>query len=193
MNYAKGTWMEELASWRTVVQLNLLRNVHVILDLLNSEMGGPIDPSSVDSDDETPIPVIDERLPPLRFNEKHGVLQIKLTPLRSVQKDLEERLGASSFEETASRPSGSPSKGKFKSQEIFVRSSGWKSHLRVGRRSGDRQEGGLRTSSEMEARRATEVIASCAEDMKALWEDETVQEMLRRRRVRLDDAPGLYV
>lgn len=156
------------------------------------EMSGGIDPSAADSDDETAPPPIDDQGPPLRFTEKHGVLQIKLTPLRSVQKDLEERLGASSLEEGVSRPAGKP-KGKFKSQEVFVRSSGWKSHLLGGRRSGDRQEGGLRRASDLEARRATEVIASCADDMRALWEDSVVQEMLRRRRVRLEDTPGLYV
>ena len=38
---------------------------------------------------------------------------------------------------------------------------------------------------------ATEIIASCAEDMHTLWEDEVVQELLRRRRIRLELAPGL--
>jgi guanine nucleotide-binding protein alpha-1 subunit len=38
---------------------------------------------------------------------------------------------------------------------------------------------------------ALEIIASCKEDMQALWEDGVVQEMLKRRRLRLDLMPGL--
>ena len=38
---------------------------------------------------------------------------------------------------------------------------------------------------------ALEIIASCQEDMQALWEDEVIQAMLKRRRLRLDLMPGL--
>ncbi|CAL1698353.1 unnamed protein product [Somion occarium] len=199
MNYAKNTWAEELASWRTVVQLNLLRNVHTILDLVSSEMDGTPD-SSADSEDETPTPSIDDRQPPLRFTEKHGVLKLRLLPLRSVQKDLEDRLGASSVEENSGYLAGNgmnTPKSKPKSQEVFVRSSGWKTTLRAanGRRSSDarHEAGSVRRTTEVDARRATEVIASCGDDIKTLWEDETVQEMLKRRRVRLDDTPGFFL
>ena len=38
---------------------------------------------------------------------------------------------------------------------------------------------------------ATEVIAGCREDVRALWEDGVVQEMLARQRIRLADSAGL--
>jgi hypothetical protein len=39
----------------------------------------------------------------------------------------------------------------------------------------------------------TEVIVGCAEDMKAFWEDDSVQEMLRRKKVRMEEELGLCV
>lgn len=35
------------------------------------------------------------------------------------------------------------------------------------------------------------VLAGCGEDMKKLWEDVLVREMLRRKKIHLDIAPGL--
>jgi guanine nucleotide-binding protein subunit alpha len=40
---------------------------------------------------------------------------------------------------------------------------------------------------------ATEVIASCREDMKSLWTDEVVRSVLVKRRLRLEDSAGLLV
>ena len=38
---------------------------------------------------------------------------------------------------------------------------------------------------------ATEVIAGCREDIRALWADAGVQELLARQRIRLADSAGL--
>jgi hypothetical protein len=43
------------------------------------------------------------------------------------------------------------------------------------------------------AAEVTEVVVGCAEDMKALWEDHAVREMLRRRKFRMEEEPGLCV
>ncbi|KAG5650297.1 hypothetical protein H0H81_012716 [Sphagnurus paluster] len=40
---------------------------------------------------------------------------------------------------------------------------------------------------------ATEVIVSCREDMKALWEDSVVRAVLRRRGVRMEDEAGFFL
>ncbi|KAI0077025.1 G-protein alpha subunit [Panus rudis PR-1116 ss-1] len=202
IHYARDTWTEELSSWRTVIQLNLLRNVNTILDIMESEMGGTS--SSDEESDEDPStsrsPEVHSRsnsLSPLKFTEKHGLLKLKLLPLRSVQKDLEERLGASSTEDTGTAVAAKVDGIAFlkrRHQEAFVRSSGWKSTLRGRKNSDVRGDNGLvKPNYENEARRTTEIIASCADDMKTLWEDETIQEMLRRRRVRLDDRPGFFL
>src|ERR1700731_4691245 len=36
--YARHEWQEECASWRAIIQLNLIRNVNTVLDLLSDEM-----------------------------------------------------------------------------------------------------------------------------------------------------------
>lgn len=85
------------------------------------------------------------------------------------------------------------SNGKTRPQDFFVWSNaGWKNTLRAGRSSVDN----TRAEKELSRRRAEEnetagVLASCADDIKALWGDETVQAILRKRRIRLDLMPGL--
>ena len=212
MNYARNTWSEELASWRIVVQLNLLRNVHTVLDIMAQEMENPsssLDVEDLSDDDSIISPTVEvtsPRLPrpPLNFTEKHRILKLELLPLRQVQADLEQLLGASSQEEKSSPFSttvlgtGSapltPSKSRGNSQELFVRSNnGWKATLRPGRRSTDTRPeyGFVRKNREVAARETAEIIAGSAEGMKTLWDDDVVQEMLKRRKVKLDTAPGL--
>ncbi|KAF9529163.1 guanine nucleotide binding protein, alpha subunit [Crepidotus variabilis] len=38
-----------------------------------------------------------------------------------------------------------------------------------------------------------ELLAECREDIKKLWEDNTIREVLNRRKVRLEDAPGFFI
>ena len=38
-----------------------------------------------------------------------------------------------------------------------------------------------------------EVLLGCKDDVEALWADSVVREMLVRRKVRLEDSPGLCV
>lgn len=138
-------------------------------------------------------------LPPLRFKEKHRLLKMRLGPLYGVQADLEQRLGAGTTElyttsVTTAAPFDPPA-GRRALQEFSINSSnGWKSALdkfrtlRAGRpeatpgsqRKGKNVEGDL-----------SEIISSCRDDMKALWEDPVIGEMLNRRKVRIEDAPGL--
>jgi guanine nucleotide-binding protein alpha-1 subunit len=124
--------------------------------------------------------------PPLNFTEKHRLLRLKLAPLRSLQGDLRARLGACDWPAPKSGIEGT----KTKAQDFFVRSNaGWKSALRPNAR---RSLDNSRKKSQQDGETA-EVLASCAEDIKALWADEIVQEMLKRRKLRLELLPGLYV
>lgn len=148
------------------------------------------DESSSDNDDSTLITSSPRRRPPLVFTEKHQLLKLQLLPLRQVQKDLEERLGASSRE----IPGQEESLARKQAQEAFVRSnSSWKVTLIPGRRSSDAAHGYPKRNREAEMNQTLEVLAGSAQTMKDLWEDETIQEMLRRRRVRMDTLPGLSV
>lgn len=48
-------------------------------------------------------------------------------------------------------------------------------------------------NSRTDSDEATEIIASCQEDMKALWSDEAVRVVLKKRKIRLEESAGLYV
>lgn len=146
--------------------------------------------------------------PSPKFSEKHRLLKLRLTPLREVQRDLERRLGAASQEVassggyTATAPFDSssnypgPSRSKRRPQEFFINSSnGWKSALDKFRpkTSSTRPTtaGGTRRGKERQDDEITDVIAGCGDDIKALWDDPVVRDVLSRQRSRIEDSPGL--
>ncbi|THH26385.1 hypothetical protein EUX98_g7798 [Antrodiella citrinella] len=195
--YSQAAWEAELLSWRTVIQWNLLRNVHTIIDLLtdaleNERASSDEEDSSSENDGEAtsgPPASPTRRRTPLIFNEKHRLLKLQLLPLRQVQKDLEGRLGASSSE-----PTGQEEKlAKKHGQETFVRSSIWKASLLPGRRNSEAAVGLPKRNREAEVLQTNEILAGLAQTIKSLWDDEAVQEMLRRRKVRMDTLPGFFI
>lgn len=155
------------------------------------------------SDDDLLRPV--KTLPPLKFKEKHKQLRARLSPLQQVQRELEQQLGAASTEvfgvgpgATSAAPfdPAAPS-GRRAPNEFSINSSnGWKSALDKFRKGpGNRSEvanGTGKVSKDVEEEIA-EILHNCREDIKTLWEDPIIKEVLSRRRARIEDAPGLYV
>ncbi|RDB17773.1 Guanine nucleotide-binding protein alpha-4 subunit [Hypsizygus marmoreus] len=201
LTYARREWSEERASWRAVIQLNLVRNVNQILDHLTQEMTGqsvehPSDDSSEDLHARRA-----PKLPPLRFKEKHRLLKMRLGPLSGVQTDLERNLGAASTElYTTSVTTAAPfdhAVNRRALQEFSINSTnGWKTALdkfRTMRTT--RPENGSGSTRKMKDNEddISEVIASCKDDIKAIWEDPLVKEMLNRRKVRIEDTPGFFL
>ena len=145
--------------------------------------------------------------PKFAFTEQHRLLQLRLGPLRRVQRDLEVRLGAGAtenpgdlrgpatpFQSTASQNMSSAvvssQRHKARPKEFFVHSrSGWRGALSLGR--GREGETRIRKGREEAAEEAVEVIAGCSDDIRTLWEDETVHAVLAKRNIRIDDQPGL--
>lgn len=142
-------------------------------------------------------------LPPLKFKEKHKQLRIRLAPLQQVQRELEQQLGAASAEIYASLPTSAapfeatnPSGRRAPAEFSINSSNGWKSALDKFRKGpGIRPEasnGTNKVSKDVEEEIA-EIIANCREDIKSLWDDPIIKEVLSRRKARIEDAPGLYV
>jgi len=198
--------MEERASWRSVVQLNLVRNVNDTLDHLAREMSAVSLPdhdhhdSDYSSDD---LEMIDTKstkdMPPLKFTEKHRLLKLRLGPLRGVQRDLERGLGAASSEVySTSVTTAAPFEhysGRRACHEFSINSSnGWKSALTKFRTMRTARPaigpGSQRKMNDNESG-ITEIIASCRDDMMAIWKDPTVRETLSRHKARIEDSPGL--
>jgi hypothetical protein len=172
MRFARDKWIQERASWRTVIQLNLARSVNTILEALQQEIDN--------ENEEDTIPLADE----------HHLLQVRLRPLRGVEHDLKRLLGAKPDEIQDSPPRTSPRVSPRASSEFFVRSWNWRDFLQASR-NGDSSRRSPR--HDVSSHDVTEVIAGCKDDIKALWEDNAIQEMLRRRRVRLEDSASLFV
>lgn len=156
------------------------------------------DYESDDSDDTTPEL--------LEFNEKHRLLKLRLTPLRMLQRELEQQIGLgfgnaadegfdmlygeSSYNAFNDRPATSSSASRRslspesrtsqrRPQEFFVRS-------RTTRKHSSRESIQKKNKND-----AGEIISGCADDIQAIWEDPVVQEMLKRRGVMLENSAGL--
>ncbi|KAF8816932.1 G-alpha-domain-containing protein [Phlegmacium glaucopus] len=211
LTYARKEWSEERAAWRAVIFLNLVRNVNDILVHLENEMADlPYNPDDSQEDlHNAPRPA--RALPRLRFTEIHRLLKMRLAPLTSVQQSLETNLGAASLDPN---PTSTISAAPFDEanqlsrrplQEFSINSSnGWKTALEKFRtlRSAPRTDSATNESpSLMVTSRRTkdseddiaEVIGSCRDDIKSLWDDDIVKETLVRRKVRLEDGPGYFI
>ncbi|KZT07849.1 G-alpha-domain-containing protein [Laetiporus sulphureus 93-53] len=227
LNFAPQAWQEERISWRAVIQLNLVRSVNLILDALAEELAasnsspspirppsaGRPDPNSADSSPTAtePSPTSTSAPPaPLAFTSKHALLKLRLGPLRQVEADLKQRLGAASSEtdpEPHSARSPSPygaSDAPFESTYAHARNVRSQDLcLRSGRSLRDalfapQQEGGrIRAASPVMGRTGlddvTEIVAGCGEDVRALWEDEVVREMLKRRKMQMEESGGYFL
>ncbi|KAH8089871.1 G-alpha-domain-containing protein [Cristinia sonorae] len=237
MTFAPKAWQAERASWRAVIQLNLVRAVNTILDTVVSEMSSITRPSSRpgppgisppssspprasapylgDFNDDSDAGRTSEPQSPklssdssssatptyfLQFTSHHSVLKLSLAPLRSVESDLKSFLGSGSEEInadvqnfTAATPfdtapaSPVPSKPR-RVKEFTVQSmSAWKTSL--GSKS--RPTSPRTQSTELDS--VTEVIAGCREDIRSLWQDGMVGELLKRRKIKLQDSAFYYL
>ncbi|KAG6865241.1 hypothetical protein C0991_004183 [Blastosporella zonata] len=203
LTYARREWSEERASWRAVIQLNLVRNVNSIMDHLNQEMGGSLDGhNSDDSADEVQIVRRKAKaLPPLRFKDHHRILRLRLGPLARVQQDLERKLGEASSELHSTdvriaAPFDHAPTNRRALQEFSINSTnGWKSALhkfRAVRQARPEVGEDPRNAQDIEDDVA-EVLDNCKDDIKSLWDDPVVTEMLNRRKVRIEDGPGFFL
>ncbi|KAI0331390.1 G-alpha-domain-containing protein [Cubamyces sp. BRFM 1775] len=199
LTYCQDQWEAERASWRMVIQLNLVRGINSILDLLAEEMaGGPAPAVGGDSDvsdDEGGYAPRPGSM--LHFTGRHRLLKLRLAPLRTVQRDLEMRIGIQAggdVSDVISSPPGSPVLGarERRPQEFFVRSAtSWKQTLH-SRTPSDGTGNGTRYQ-DAQVRETADIIAGCAEDMKAIWEDPTVRDMLIRKGIRMETTPGFFL
>ncbi|KAG6917482.1 hypothetical protein DXG01_002345 [Tephrocybe rancida] len=216
MKYARAAWKAERLSWRAVIQLNLIRSIITIVETLQAEMDGePIRVLSVprplithtlqEGDLAPPRQSVDSEFldleveaavsTPIQLTDTHQLLKRRLGPLRRVEADLKRRLGAGS-EEVVGGGGGVLGEDQpalvRRTKEFGVR--GWKHVLEGPLAALNGNTGNDRPGSKEGAvDDATEVIAECRQDMRALWADPTVQEVLKRRRIRMEDSAGFFL
>ena len=200
LRYARDAWEAERASWKAVVQLNVVRSILSILAALEAEIEGRPLPdnahqplSQIESgNDAELVKTSSVQITPTlshqyrknsllcRLNGKHDLLRLRLAPLRSVEVDLRNRLGESGddpFVRVPLRPGSEFCVRRL--DEALEKSQHW-----LG-------ESSVCSGRATPVDETTEVLAGCKEDMKALWADEAVRLVLRKRQIALDDLAGL--
>lgn len=204
MRYANEAWKQERASWRAVIQLNIIRSIITIIDTLEAEMlNDPIffsDLSIASSEallrhsidtTSSDIEATPEQYPSLQTN-KYQLLKLRLSPLHSVEADLKRRLGAGTEEAATYGVLSDNTLWSNQRREFGVRA--WKDALGNLVKHGSGGEGPQSAQKHREILdEATEVVASCRGDMKALWMDEQVRSVLMKRKMRMEDSAGLSV
>ncbi|KAA1473061.1 G-alpha-domain-containing protein [Dentipellis sp. KUC8613] len=190
LQFTPTAFKAEVAAWRVVIDLNLVRSVTYILNILVEPSASPSSPSQYapHSDDEERLTPLEEVSPELRR------LRISLSPLRGVEEVLRRFLSA---EEHGGGGGGSVPHLKDRAFEVSVRSgSKWKSLFGKGGNAHGAGPGaarGGRGQGQEELENARRVIEACREDMMALWAHPTVRQSLTAQRVSLEFHSGFFL
>ncbi|KAH8097053.1 G-alpha-domain-containing protein [Cristinia sonorae] len=182
----------ERASWRAVIQLNIVRSIRIILEALAEHQaqqnaprpGTAQGPSSPASD--------------IKLTPDHLKLKMRLAPLLQVEEALIKKLspaGSGEVEATqlAQAPTSSGPIGRYKDKELAVNSSfAWKGVF-------NRLMNSTRDSFDSEVidwdnpEDPGRVIDACSEDMIKLWSDPTIKRLLTAMSIRLEDMGGFFL
>ncbi|GBE87343.1 predicted protein [Sparassis crispa] len=218
--YTPSAFRAERVLWRAVVQLNLVRSVNLIQDALldlrpadlpshhhhrHPHASPSVSPAAIalDLSDASSEPSYsfsahepsiyahahdDPPSPPPSLLPPHlAALLARLAPLRHVEALLVAALS----------PPDTP-RPRALSDEIFVRPG---SALKRAMRGVSGPEPFLGNGKQKERERgaggeadaAQAALHACAGDLLALWRDPVLREILRRRRIRVEDGPGFFL
>jgi len=193
--YDPKSFRAQRASWRAVIQLNVVRSFHKILDAMaraeqydNEQYASSPSPKSVQPMLTAELLAIKERLEPLIDVEETlirrlttaGSGEVEATHLRSIN-------------DIPASGRISPSKGPLK--EVAVNSmTPWKNAFNrliktEPRESFDSAEGVNWDDPEDPGT----ILHNCAQDMIRLWSSKTVRLVLERQRVRPEDLSGFFL
>jgi hypothetical protein len=220
MRYAREAWDDERASWRAVIQLNLVRSIILIIKTLQAEIDGEpvpvtqasnipnlgpsakdnwtinsgVVPSNLDKpSDFFRCNALSQSKLSTILNANHKLLKLRLAPLRRVEADLELRLGEAAAEERDGSADEYGPLGFAPKQrnEFGVRKL--TEALEKVSNSSTKVGNPLSENNSLEHKvdEPTEVLAGCLDDMKALWNDRAVRVVLKKRRVHLKETAGL--
>ena len=130
------------------------------------------------------VPQSPERAVSPTFSQDHLDLQKRLEPLIHVEQSLIQRLAPCSETAGTTRVAGAP-----KLREVSVNAlSSWKSALSklVLPDSGGEQSVDVNEGDEI-----SRVISARRDDIHALWTDPVIRTLLKKRKFRVEDLPGL--
>ncbi|KAF7307491.1 hypothetical protein MIND_00543600 [Mycena indigotica] len=181
--YEPKAFRAERGSWRAIIQLNVVRSVHIVLDAItraqNPHDRPPSERSSISSQDS------------FRIDAELLALKMRLVSLLDVEKLLMKRLSVPGEVEPTERPMTSLSR-RHQPKEIAVNSSvAWQGAFR---------RNGAATSNDGDNMIDWDdpddpgvVLHSCRDDLKRLWEHPTVQAILDKQCIRLQESAGFFL
>ncbi|KAJ6590807.1 guanine nucleotide binding protein, alpha subunit [Mycena sp. CBHHK59/15] len=186
--YDSKAFGAERASWRAIVQLNVARSIHVILDVITRAQnrrpttGDNLPPGS---------PVVDDDL---------AALKMRLSPLIRVEEILMQRLipngpdksdGARLAQLTNIPYSELP---RNVNREVAVHSANpWKDVFKRLVASDNESFDSEKAIDWEDPTGPGVVLHALADDMKALWSNRTVKALLDRQNLRLQEAAGFFL
>lgn len=188
--YTPSAFRDERMLWRSVIQLNVVRSIRMILDTISDvrirEL--PLSSASEMSDDES----YEKARLPMHLE----TIAMRLLPLRHIESLLIAKLVPPNEEEaTHLGVYQDDSDGLHRHHhhhEIFVRPGAtWKGGMLNKARAFGRPLSAGTTGQETQDESQL-AINQCRDDMIALWKDRFVRDILRKRKVRLEESPGLY-
>lgn len=221
MKYARTAWKQERTSWRSVIQLNLIRSVLTILETLQAEMDNAplMPPAPAPSLSIVPVPRSSSSSSGHGHNNGHGPSKITAAPYMSdadstiTEGDVPPPIPLGEHHRVLQRRLGPLRRveadlkrrlGAGTEEVVGVggdvlagaeaeppRSREWGVRAWSQVISGANAQAGQQLHEDAAMDEATEVIAGCKDDMLALWTDEDVQRVLSRRRMRVEDSAGL--
>ncbi|KII91164.1 hypothetical protein PLICRDRAFT_696280 [Plicaturopsis crispa FD-325 SS-3] len=174
----------ERASWKAVIQLNIVRSVRIILDAMSDAQAAarPTSPR-----ENTPARHAPE-YPPL--TAEHLKLKMRLAPLIQVEDVLMRKISGGAPQEQ--RGDDYSDREHFATREPAVHSgAAWKHTFTrlINNRQGHEQ-------SDVEAAEddpATTVLNACGEDCMRLWADPTIKQLLIAHKMRLQEMAGFFL
>lgn len=221
LQYAPAAFHAEAAAWRAVIDLNLVRSVTFLLNLLEESSPTSPSPSPVAADaagsstggnssgdvDIRPTSSSGTKILPLRqLTDDLRRLRVRLSPLRSIEECLARFISpehyprgvgtagsSSSNNGNGSRSGGSPTTAlpTERAFEVRVRSGSRWKTLFKG--SGGGAMSKARSQEYEEVQNARRVIEACREDIVALWNHPAIRAGLADQSVSLELQSGLCV
>ncbi|KAJ7608800.1 guanine nucleotide binding protein, alpha subunit [Roridomyces roridus] len=178
--YEPKTFRAERASWRAIIQLNLVRSIHIILEaLFRSQQNGSERPPSARSSMSSHES--------FRIDAELTSIRTRLLGLIDIEKDLMQRLSlpGSTEVEPTERPVS------LRRRELAVNSTvAWKRAFSDPARDSFDSDHLVDWDNPKDP---GVVLHDRREDMKRLWEHPTVQAILEKQSIRLQEQGGFFL
>ncbi|KZT05686.1 G-protein alpha subunit [Laetiporus sulphureus 93-53] len=178
--FSPAHFRNERAAWKTIIQLNLIRSIKRLVEVLQEEWEQSV--ASLRPDKGKGVAGRSPPAPTVRFStspltDNHRRIRMRLSPLLAVEEQLTKKLLPEAND---------------KLQDVCVRAgSGWKGVIAtISANYPEKRPGAPDPRAKDDP---TAMLAAFKEDIVSLWEDPVVKAVLKKHNVRLQDMPGFFL